>query len=242
MGNLTLAELRDSVKFHVQNSSKATSALLDRAINATYWHLSRPSLYQHRELRATVAFPLVLSTDKYGIDPTTMNGGTYKKSANASHTGARFTAWINAVYWETTTYPFPAQTQHFPLMQVSPNEMDRDSLKAQSEPRRYTIWDEKVEIDCYPSSSIVGYYIQLRGYVEPAALVAAGDVTVLGADWDDVLVVGAAYRLSRAFGEFARAGEFRVEFGQLLADMVDYEMVEGENDELSYSMHSQEVM
>tara|TARA_R110002020_G_scaffold68553_7_gene179357 strand:- start:573 stop:1295 length:723 start_codon:yes stop_codon:yes gene_type:complete len=231
MGSMTLTQLRESVKFHAQNSRNATDALLDRAINSTYLHVTQPHIYQHRRMKAKVALPLVLNTDIYALDSTTV--ATYQGTNTQSN---QFLAWTTAIFWDTATYPFPTSTRRKKLVPISDDDMDRSSLKTGSEPSSYIVDGERFEINVYPPSGDVGKFIELRGYVQPALLTTTSSTLNLDEMWDDIIIVGAAWRMSRALGEFNRSAEFRAEFGQLIAEAVNYDMVEGENDDIAFSV------
>jgi len=241
MGNLSLADFRDNIKFLAQNSSKATDDRLDKNFNAAYLHLAQPHIYQHRILRTTVAFPLVLDQVVYDLEEVTVSAAPYITSTN-SRISKKFIAFVNAKFWDTKVHPFPASTIRYVMSPLSEFDMDRISQRVGTEIRSYTIWNRSIELGEIPTAEDVGKYVEIRGYVEPELLTASGSTSVYDAAWDDILVVGGAYRLCRDLGQFDRAAELRNEYGKLIQDVVNYEMVEAENDEIRFTVETSDSM
>jgi hypothetical protein len=201
VGDLQLSEIRDQVRYNIDNRSDLTDAQINRWINRTYRHVSLPTVYRHHELESLTTVALVTSTVSYSLSSTNLlsvHNVWFFSGANTNIT-----------------------TNRRPLQLTTFREIQSQNVISSGEPFRYTIHGSSLYIDRSPTSTINGYYLQLEGVLRPTELSSSTDVTVLAPVWDEVLAAGATWRGYQAIGEPELSSVWESNFAQLINEITN---------------------
>lgn len=228
MGNLTLSEFRDELRFELDNTTtdEVAGSSLTRWINQAYLHVCQPHLYLHRELQVEVLVPMATDTVQYTLD-TSVGGYTVNRFVPTGNPGglASVPAAVTSVYHvRDTTVAVSALRKK--LQPVEVQQIDEDQLLTQGQPYYYAVWRQQLYIDKRPTSVENGQLLVVRAYMLPAQLSADTDETTVAAAWDNVILAGAAWLGFRKLGDRDAAAEYRLEFGRLFRDVSDWQQVE----------------
>ena len=212
MGVMTLADFRDEVRF-ICGGISATSPVwttdrIDRRINASYLWCSMPNIYRHPELENRELLTLAATTGTY----TPAN--TYYQIVGLDHAEA-----IAPVYGDNTRRTKLDPVDYRELMTINRQE---------SKPSRYAYWDEQILIDCYPATQYQLQSLELYGYRQPTTLAAVGATTVLKAEWDEIVTVGAEWRMWVSLNEHDRAYEAKQNLGAMVNEVADFRRLHAE--------------
>jgi len=248
MGILTQADFRDTIRFHLDSNKSLTDAELDRFLNQAYIHVCQPHLYQHRELR----FEYIVNGDGASniidIDDTTLGTGTnlWNSHAQADGDDVPLDADIHLTAVESVTildaaditHPIPlAGITRYPLRPIDPDDeasQTHTDSGGVSRIATYAIVGRQIILDEVLEATQTAW---IRLYLEPPRFVATTtDTTLINSYWDDVIVVGAAWRGYRYLGEFQRSEILRQEFGSMMRDAVDFEAVEARNRQVRFDI------
>ena len=200
MSTMPLSEMRDALRWDLENNGTLTPAQLNRWINWSYLHISQPNIHPHQSLQATGTVPLVLDQVEYPL------------------TGLGFVLWgvYSCTYIKGTTV---APTNYRRRLKGGGDIRWLDAQFASSgEPSSYAVWGgaaggQTLHINARPSSGVVGNLLLIRGYKQPTLLAADTDKTVMHDLWDEAILLGARWRGWRSLTRPERAEIARVEFG-----------------------------
>ena len=212
MGLLTLADFRDELRF-VCGGISATSpawpvARLDRRINASYLWCSMPNHYKHPELEVTEYLTLTANIAAYA--PI----NTFYMLHSVSHV-------------EQTLGTLTITGRRNKLDPVDMRDQATIERTAQV-PRLYSYWNNNIMLTCVPDAASIGQVLEVRGYQQPGTMTAVGEVTLLKAEWDEVIVVGAEWRMWISLNEQDRAYEAKQNLGALVNEIADVQRLHAE--------------
>jgi len=212
MGTLTLEDFRDELRF-VCGGISATSLVwttdrLDRRINASYLWVSMPNHSRHPELEVRETLTLAANTATY--TPT----NTYYMIVGVSHAQAAVVSITD-------------ETRRTKLDPVDPREQ-MGILRSTSRPSLYSYWEENIVLTTVPDTASVGQGLEVHGYMQPDTLALVTDATLLKPEWDEVIVVGAEWRVWVSLNEADRAYEAKQNYGQLVNEIADIRRLHGE--------------
>ena len=212
MGLLTLADFRDEVRF-ICGGISATSpawpaARLDRRINASYLWCSMPNHYRHPELETTEEITLVAATARY----TPAN--TYYMIHSVSHVDEAAAAVTD-------------DDRRYKLDPVDWREQATIQRTARH-PSHYSYWEGDIILTCVPDTASTGQVLEVSGYQQPDTMTAVGEVTLLRPEWDEVITVGAEWRVWISLNEQDRAYEAKQNFGALVNEIADVRRLHAE--------------
>lgn len=212
MGTLTLEEFREELRLvcgGIQSTSTVwTAARLDRRINASYLWCSMPNHYRHPELEATEELVLVANTASYALTNTyyMIYGVDHAQAASGSVTDETR---------RTKLYPVDWREQ-------------MDTLRPTSRPSEYSYWDEQIHLTSVPDTTSVGQVLEVHGYIQPDTLALAADTTLLKPEWDEIIVIGAEWRMWISLNEHDRAYEAKQNLGALVNEVADFRRLHAE--------------
>lgn len=95
------------------------------------------------------------------------------------------------------------------------------------QPARFARWGTRIYLDYNPSSAQAGHTLTAYGWATPIALATPNAASILNAVWDEVIVIGAAWRGWRSLGDQPKADLYREEYGALVNDNRSVLQVEG---------------
>lgn len=95
------------------------------------------------------------------------------------------------------------------------------------EPTRFARWGSTLYYDYIPTSAQNGHTLTIYGWAAPTTISASSAASLLSVVWDEVIVVGAAWRGWRSLGDHVRADVFREEYAALVNDNKSVLQVEG---------------
>ena len=210
MGTMTLDDFRSDLRLQcggLQATNPVwTQARLDRRINASYLWCSMPNHYRHPELEITEPVKLTTGNANYPLT------NTYYMIVGVAHAQA-------AVPLDTTRrtklYPVDWREQMF-------------TQRPTSRPSQYSYWDEQIWLTSVPDTASVGQILEVSGYLQPDALALAADTTLLKAEWDEIILVGAEWRMWISMNEPDRAYEAKNNLGALVNEVADFRKLHGE--------------
>jgi hypothetical protein len=204
MGTMTLADFRDELRFicgGIQASSPAwPNSRLDRRINASYLWCSMPNHYQHPELENRELLTIA-ATGTY------TPGSVYYQIVSVTHAEAFFPAYGD-------------NTRRTKLYPVDPREL-MSLQRPVSKPSRYAYWNRQILIDCIPATPYIAQQLELYGYRQPPVLASATETALLKAEWDEIILVGAEWRMWLSLNEADRAYEAKQNLGTLVNEVAD---------------------
>lgn len=178
-------------------STASGVARLNRFLNWSYLRVQLPTTFEHIERQTTQTLTMVTST--------------------ASHA---LTVWA---------------IDHIRYNNFGKNikPMSRSSLSnttiPSGQPSRWARWGSTLYWDYIPTSDQNGHTATVYGWTEPSALVSTASTaaSTLNSVWDEVIVVGAAWRGWRSLGDHTKADLYREEYGALVNDNKSVLHVEG---------------
>lgn len=202
MGDLNLSTMRDEVTLGLlnQSSDDLTDPHLNRWINWAYRHVAHPKVFRHPELQGTQAVTLVEDDFDYALASDTL--AVY----NVTQTTTDYKVWPRSV-------------------------RQLDELKRYTGARMsfYAIYARTLITFPTPNASAAGDVLTVRYWQRPAVLSGDSDVTVLPAEWDEIIVYGAIWRGWAFLQEHARKEQAKIDFAELLNDMTDVQGIQGED-------------
>ena len=86
------------------------------------------------------------------------------------------------------------------------------------QPTRFARWGTSIYLDYTPTSTQNGHTLTMYGWTTPTTLATSSAASALNAVWDEVIVIGAAWRGWRSLGDHTRADVFREEYAALVND------------------------
>jgi len=206
MGVATLQALRDELRFGVGGFLATADELpdprVDRWLGWALLHVSRPSIYSHRELMTSGTFALVASTPSY----TLASFGTTTDNVQA----------IRRVHYETRGHRLRPMS-HRQYLEAARRA---DGTVVTGEPQQYAIDGPSLYVSPAASANFLGT-VRVFFFRKPTALAAAGAATELAEDWDEVILAGGVWRAFRALNVADRAELAKLNFGQLVNEVRD---------------------
>ena len=85
------------------------------------------------------------------------------------------------------------------------------------QPSRFARWGSTLYLDYIPTSTQNGHTLTIYGWQQPAVL-SATPASDLNQVWDEVIVIGAAWRGWRSMGDHPRSDTYREEYSALVND------------------------
>ena len=203
MGVATLVQLEDDVRYIVggYSTTEIGNTTVDRWLRWAQLHISRPSVYPHRELLTSGTLLLVTSDRDYpftGFGTSTDNVQTIKLVVNETR-GQRL---------------LPLS-----LRQIEERARPGGTLLT-GRPTHYAAEGNTLYVWPAPNSTHNNDTVRVWFWRKPAAL-AASPASELAEEWDEVLVVGATWRAWRYLNLQDRAEIAKAEFGQLINEIAD---------------------
>ena len=215
MGTLTLDEFRDELRLICGGIATAspvwTEARLNRRINASYLWVSMPRHYKHPELENIQLITLVANTAKY----TWPTGGIEHYQL------------LGVTHAEATGLLIDEETRRTKLDPMGFRDMLTINRQA-SKPQFYAYWDESIYIDCVPATAYQLQSLEVHGYRQPDTLTGDTDTTVLKPEWDEVILLGAEWRMWLTLNEADRAHEAKQNYGAMLNEITDFHKAHAE--------------
>lgn len=212
MGVMTLADFRDEVRFicgGISATSPAwTDARIDRRINASYLWCSMPNIYRHPELEDIDRIILVANVASYILTED------YYMIYGVDHVEAGFGLATD-------------ESRRTKLEPVDVREQ-MTILRQPSKPSGYSYWNQRIRLNCVPATAYVGQQLELYGYRQPDTLSVVGAVTVLKPEWDEIILVGAEWRMWVTLNEADRAYEAKQNLGAMVNEVADVRRLHGE--------------
>ena len=203
MGAMTLVQMEDDVRWQLggYDSTQISNTAADRWLRWAYLHVSRPNIYEHRELLTSATVPLVTSDRDY----TLASFATTTDSVNA----------VALVMNETRGNRLLPMS----LRQIEERARPGGTLMV-GRPSHYAIIGPTLYVYPAPNSTHNADSVRVWYYRKPAAL-AASPASELAEEWDEVIVTGALWRGFRYLNLQDRAEVAKVEFGQLINEVGD---------------------
>ena len=189
------------------------------------------------EMRAEL-WPKMETTDEY--DPTTdaTKQARCDRALNFSYQRIQIPSTFDHIEKQASqTIPLVTSTSDYAItlyaidhMRYEPffktiRPMTRRQLseirQASGPPTRYARWGGRIYLDYIPSATENGSILTIYGWAAPTTLVTSGAASILTSVWDEVIIVGAAWRAWRSMGDQPRADIFREEYAALVNDNRD---------------------
>lgn len=195
MGTMTLDEMKEELYLLCDSRDEVRfdddgegEAKLLRFLNWSYLRVQLPSTFEHVE-RFTSA-TVTLATDDYQYD-------------------------VDSTIWAIDHIRYNDREKRLnPMSLAQLSNITRQS----GPPNRFARMGTTLLLDTTPTSTENGHTLTVYGWMQPEALNASGAASELNPVWDEVIVVGAAWRAWRTFGDLARADVFREEYAALSND------------------------
>lgn len=205
MGILSLTDMRSSLALllntrdEVSTSTAAGQARLDQYLNWAYARVSHPSIFEHVELQTSTTLTLVTNQQNYTLATATIFA-------------------IDHIYYAAQNKRLYPMSRRALSDQTVPSGM----------PTRYAHWGTTVWLDRVPTTAENGQVLTVFGWSLPTAL-AASPASLLHALWDEVIVIGGAWRGWRYLGDLARSDTYREEYAALVNEVKDTLTVEAKD-------------
>lgn len=203
-GILTKAQFREELQSQVGLSSSSpvyTPARIDRWFYNVYLHITMPNVYKHQELETT-EYVALSATDRFSLV------NTYRSTYSI------------ALVEEAYTASPAATSRRYRLRPRNARAFD-GTQKQTRRPQEYVHWNRKLELDAVPDATWATYMFQVRGYILPPDLGDAG-VTLLSADWDEVIQAGMRHKFWLAKGEEDKIEFSREDYTRLINERVEF--------------------
>ena len=226
MGVQTATEMRDEVRFNLASltANEMADTVILRLVNQAYRRVSSPTVYEHRNLEATVHIAMVLDDRTYGLAASDVSGYTVEPTLISAAT--KILAVPGAFHALTTTLPVTNTTQSRLMRKVNVQELDR-GIRRQGAPRRFAIRGKELILDTFPTSVEVGQFVGLECRMQPTDLPTGA--TLLDDEWDELVVAFATEAGWRKLNNFTAMHAWAGEAARLTRDVVEPAQVEGEN-------------
>jgi len=205
MGSMTLVNFRDELLFNLKNRNDTglTTARLNRWINQSYLHMTRPRVMKHSELLGRLDVGLITGQDEYDI--------------GFVNVGYKLLGVRDVIYYDGAAGPTVTRRN------LSPRSIHwiNKRVKPSGAPQAYALegvaGNATLSINTVPTTTENGNELRVWHYREASVLVADGDTTVLSDYWDTVLVLG-----SQFFAEwFLGYRDLAVATGQVYQNMIN---------------------
>jgi hypothetical protein len=221
MGEMTREEFDDQLIEDLKNRGDGVFAEARRLrwIDHTYNHVSSPKVFRHRQLYANYTATLATGVNEYSISAATV--------------GFQFNAIIDVFHIEAAAYAPTARKRR--LFPRAGRWFDDQTLVA-GIPSVYSVEapgdvvaGEIIKISSIPRVDENNQLLRLRGWREPAILVADATTTVIPRVWDEVISLGAKWRAERDLGYKLDAETTLQDYAALINDVAQRETIEGED-------------
>jgi hypothetical protein len=201
--------MRDETRFWLggrqSDDEGMTDARVDLFLNWAYRHISRPTIFPHRELQSSTTFTF------------TTSDGDYAFVADIGLTAASNLVAIRDLVNESQGNRLEPRS----IRQLDEFRFDAAGSLIEGRPELYALDGTTLYVYPAPSSSYNGDTVRLRYWAEIAALASSGAASTLATDWDEVIIQGAVWRGWKALNQPERAEIAKVEFGQLTNEVTD---------------------
>lgn len=217
MGESTLLQLRDAVRFNVDSVKVASvsDAQIDRAINKGYLWATQPTTYEHIELLQRYGFFLVAGQDEYDITES----GLLAADDRPAVTSDVWYGLSHATYHETNAFPIDRSARRVDQEVVYGDQyMENVTITPEGEPRRISYFDRTARLDRLPRDGEAGNILSLMFWMQPVLLSGDSAKTVVPAIWDYAIEAHATGRILLARGNAERAQWWYQEAARDIAD------------------------
>jgi len=217
VGVLTGTQFLSEARFDLKNrpdtaSSGLTDTRLMLMLNAAYRHLAHPSVFRHRELEFTYTITLVNGVNAYAFTPT---GGVNIVS-------------LRSVTHIDATVLTPTATRN-KLLPVGPQWFDERTITSSSRPTTYAVEGNNLIIEPIPGSNENSELLFVRAIREPADL-TSGTATVIGANWDEILILATRWRAELHLGYRDLAEATKLDFSALINEYEEFDKLHTEEE------------
>lgn len=227
MGAMNLTQLSDATRFAIDNRSDLTSDQLERWLNWSYAHVSMPRIHRHQALQVTSLNNIKLITDQIEYDLL-----------------ALFSTPLWGIY--SVTYIFGTDASDYSNRRFrlegsgDVRWFDEGNQIGTGRPNEYAVWGGGVGtghggagqvllVDRRPTSSENGNVLLVRGYKKPTRLISNSQSTVLNELWDEVIILGAAWRGWREINRPDRAITRKEDFRDMINEVQEATQLDAED-------------
>jgi hypothetical protein len=223
MGLLTRNELTTNVRTALDNRSVA--ALSNETIwgwlNHTLTHVCHPKVYKHPNLEERELVTLLAATNSYNLATDTI-----------IVVGVRNTTAVSGYRLH------PQNKRWF-------RDRAQDVTGRPSHYLRYGSLATRVILKVYPtpSAEYVGQVLEVQTYVYPTLFSdAAGDVaSVIAAEWDEVLELGAIWRGWRTLQNPVLSDRYKGDYAAMINEIAQIEDLEKQEDQREFELGNQRL-
>lgn len=202
MGDMTLAEMRNELRYNIDNreSVDIANTTLDRWINWAYRHVSSPKVYRHPALQSTQNITLAANDRDYALN----------SDVEAIH----------SVY---------NQNEGYSLRREDIRWINERPVNYGGRPGVYARWNNTLFFHNGPSTSDAGKIIVVRYWAFPARLTTDNAITVLYPIWDEIIVMRAVWSAWRSLNRPDHAEIAKQDFSQMVNEVGQILSIEGED-------------
>jgi hypothetical protein len=184
----TALDTREEVQPASAGGSGTTDSRMARFLNASYTRVQLPTTFEHVELQSSNQITLATGTKAYDV----------------------------SAYWALDHIRFDSRGQ---LLQPRSRPQLSNMIDQSGPPTAYARWGNTVTLDKAPTSAENGLTLTIYGWLLPqTTLAASGPGSQLRAEWDEVILQGAAWRGWLYLGDLRRADFHRESYAALLND------------------------
>lgn len=187
----------------------------------TYLHLTLPNVYAHPEMETTEYVALSSSSSRVTL------ANEYRKIYSVALVNEDFTASPSDL------------SQRITLRQRLPRYFDHYT-KQTRQPTEYAHWSRQLELNAVPNTDWAARILQVRGYLLPPD-VAASAVTLISADWDEVIEAGMVHRFYIASQQEDKIEYSREDYARLINERGGFNVQSGDDLIPSLEMASESI-
>lgn len=201
-GVLTLAQMRSELRFNLDNreATDIPDTTLTRWLNWSYLHVCGPKVYRHPAMQQSQTIALVSGTYTYSLAST-----------------------VDSIYGIYNV------TDGYRLVPRDIRWWDERPRSAAGRPAVYVRWGSSLYLHATPADSDAGKSITVRHLAIPTLLSADGDLTVLTPVWDEIIIMGAAWRGWRSLNRPDHAEIAKQDFTQMVNEVAEVTHTEAED-------------
>jgi hypothetical protein len=210
-GVLTLIEMQSELRYALDNRADLTMTQLNRWLDWSYYQVSMPDVYRHRELQGTQNITTISGTYQYAI-----NDDAY------------------AIYTvRNTTVGFKIRPRSYQYIQELTRHAGRVAF--------YCLWNRQLVVFPTPDSGNAGQVLDVAYFKRPESLTAAvstNPASILAPEWDEVIVLGAIWRGWRSLNRPELAVEAKETYGLMINEITKSLIVDGEDSGFQFELDS----
>ncbi len=212
----TLNEIRDLVRFNLDNRSDLTDARVDGWINQTLLHVSKPEVYRHPQLETTELVTMVAGTSTYAL----------------ANTRTRFVEGVRNT----------RALQGYQLLKKNKRWLRERVQDTLGRPSHYTTFgtlgvENNIQVWPTPDASWTDD-LEVEEYLVPVLLTGDADPSPFSDDWDEILIAGGTWRGFRDLQKFVTADSYRETYANLVNELVGRDKLEALSDPIEYDLRT----